>query len=87
MAKGCHRGQAIKGGNRFAWFVACNDCNQGCLNDYSIWPLERQLAAKKIHDPENFDLVAFNTLRGRAPDAITEADIRPWLRKERRRCA
>lgn len=85
MAKGCHRGQAIKTENDFTWFSACNDCNQGCLNDYSEFPLERQLALKYIFDRTRFDLVAFNRLRGRDDNAITMADLRPWIRKERRR--
>lgn len=85
MAKGCHRGQAIKKENRCAWFVACYQHNMFELNDYSVWPIARQLALKKIHDPAHYDRVAFNILRGREPDAISAAEVRSWERKERKR--
>ena len=76
MAKGSHRPLAIE--KKFCWFAACWYCNSGQLEDYSIWPLARQLAHKRLHDPENYDRPAFNELRGRAPDAISADEVKEW---------
>lgn len=78
IAKGHqHRHKAVR--VRLAQLVACGDCNQDELEDYAVWPIERQLAAvKKLH-PEDYDRVAFNRLRGRADNAITEAEVDAWL--------
>lgn len=55
---------------RFTWASSCNDCNFHQVTDYSIWPLERQLAVKWINDREYFNLIGFNRLRGLADSAI-----------------
>jgi len=34
-----------------------------------------QLAMKKINDPECYDRVAVNRMRGRADEAVTEAEV------------
>lgn len=81
MAKGnSHRDAALS--ERCTWAGACPVCNCGCLNDYSVWPVERQLALKWVHDRNYFDLDAFNKLRGRGPRAITMAQIIPWICRE-----
>lgn len=45
------------------------------MDDYSQWPIARQLALKKYSDPEGYDRVAVNLIRGRAPEAITEEEV------------
>lgn len=77
IAKGIHRQAALS--ERCAQLVACWDCNSGRLNDYSILPIEKQLAIKLLEDPEHFDLVTFNRLRGRADGAIGMADVVKYL--------
>lgn len=50
------------------------------------WPIEKQLAAKLCASPEQaaeVDLPRFNELRGRAPGAITIADLAPYLELKR----
>ncbi len=77
IAKGPCRSEAMK--HRECCLVACDICNCGPLCDYKIWPIERQLAVKLLTDPEYFDLELFNKVRGRAPTAITLADVVPYL--------
>ncbi len=77
IAKGSLRGFAMK--HRACCLVVCSKCNCDDLCDYSKWPIERQLAVKLITDPEYFDLELFNKVRGRAPTAITLADVVPYL--------
>lgn len=84
IAKGSHRALAIA--EPCTWLAVGFDCNMGRLNDYSLYPLERQLAIKWIHDRKRFDLARFNELRGRAPTAITIADIKKYIRQEMKRC-
>ena len=76
MAKGCHRNEALS--NRLAWLCACWICNSGPLNDYEQWPLARQLSRKQDMDPEHYDLVGFNRLRGREDGAITQDEVDEW---------
>lgn len=80
IACGSHRDKAL--GERLAWAVACFECNCHQLTDYSMWPLERQLAIKKLRDPRFYNRVEFNRLRGRADNAITQAEVTAWVRKE-----
>lgn len=39
----------------------------------------RDLAMKRIADPEGYDRRRVNELRGRQPDAITEAEVLEWV--------
>ncbi|KKM93808.1 hypothetical protein LCGC14_1204730 [marine sediment metagenome] len=55
----------------------CHDAVQGKLE----WPVFRQLALKKMYDPEHYDRVKVNLLRGREPDAITEKEVDEWVRR------
>ena len=73
IAKGSHREAALS--EEEAWLVACWTCNSGPLNDYSLWPIERQLALKALCDAERYDRRKVNELRGRAPEAINEAEV------------
>jgi hypothetical protein len=73
IAKGSHREKALS--ERAAWLVACDHCNCGRLNDYSVCPLELQLVVKLFSDPEHFDLAKVNELRGRAATAIVMSDL------------
>lgn len=55
--------------------IACYDCHWREHNGDGIG-LIGWLRLKRDHDPENFDLEAINALRGRAPGAITPADLK-----------
>lgn len=77
MARGSHREKALT--ERLTWLVACGQCNSGPLHDHREWPLARQLALKYMHDQEHFDLVGFNRLRDREPDAITFDQVEKWV--------
>jgi hypothetical protein len=80
IAKGADREAALP--KRFCWAVACNACNEGPLNDYSVWPLVRQLAVKWREDWKWFYLVAFNLLRRRSSMAITFTEVVPHICRE-----
>lgn len=73
IACGPAREQALS--ERAAWMVACAPCNCGPLHDKTLWPVARQLALKAWYDPDHYDRVKVNLLRGRQPDAITEAEV------------
>jgi len=64
-----------------AWLYLCRTCHRGFagVHDYEIWPIARQLALKKKRDPEHYDRVKVNQLRGRADEAITEAEVDAYL--------
>ena len=80
MSRGCHREPSLS--ERCTWLPTCNQCNCDSLDDYSEWPLERQLAIKWVYDRGYFDLLRFNEIRGRAPTAITMADVIPHICRE-----
>jgi hypothetical protein len=56
------------------FLILCRPCHDE-MDDYSIWPISRQLALKRRADPDNYDRVRFNQLRRRDPEAITEEDV------------
>jgi hypothetical protein len=64
---------------RAAWLAVCDDCNKYQLTDYSIWPIERQLAVKWIFDKQYFDLDKICTLRGRVPGCIEMWEVIPHI--------
>jgi hypothetical protein len=70
MARGPHRAAAML--EPAAWLRVCTGCHMGPL---AAMPIVRQLAIKKIQDHENYDRVTVNRIRGRQPDAITEAEV------------
>lgn len=57
-----------------AWLVLCRQHHEE-MGDYSVWPVVAQLALKRLRDPEHYDRQAVNLLRGRAPEAITDAEV------------
>ncbi len=60
-----------------AWLFLCSGCHRGDtgMEDYSVWPIARQLCLKRKYDNPNYDREAVNRLRGRAPNAISEEDV------------
>ena len=73
IARGCHRKRGVQ--ERCCWVMTCRTCHDDKLGNYAIWPPERQLALKLIHDPEAYDRQRVNEIRGRVPDAISETDV------------
>jgi len=57
------------------WLRLCGDCINGCHELLQGTEPAVGLALKQIADPENYDRVAVNRLRGRADDAVTEAEV------------
>ena len=57
---------------RAALLMTCHACHEKHLDGM---PVVTQLALKRIADPEGYDRIAVNRLRGRADDAITEAEV------------
>ncbi len=49
----------------------CGDCH----DEVSQWKVVRQLAMKKLADPDYYDRRLVNELRSKHPEAITEADV------------
>ena len=54
--------------------AACEKCHREEHNGHSLGLL-RWMALKVLYDAEYADRVKVNTLRGRAPDAISEAEL------------
>ena len=72
IAAGGSRAQSAR--ERCAWLLLCRTCH----NEVQGWPREKmvqQYALKKRSDPDYYDRVALNRIRGRADDAITEAEV------------
>lgn len=69
IARGVHRSKAVV--EPTAWLRVCNRCHDTVAG----MTIAQQLAMKKVNDPENYDRVAVNRLRGRAAEAVTEADV------------
>jgi hypothetical protein len=76
IARGAAREAALS--RREAWLALCRNCHDS-MDDYSVWPVERQLALKLLSDPAWFNIQVVNELRGRAPDAITLAEVADYL--------
>lgn len=62
------------------WLRLCAECHRGKngVHNYAVYPIFRQLFLKKRNDPEYYDRVKVNRLRGRADEAITEAEVDEW---------
>ena len=68
----------------YACMVLCWKCNSEVVIDKKAWPQARQLATLKLCAPGNYDLAAFNFLvNPRAPNRITEDEIRSWSGHEK----
>jgi hypothetical protein len=81
ITRGVHREAALS--ERLACMVLCGHCNGELFTDYAIWPLERQAALQcllcaDIAEPGEI-LAKLNSLRGRAPGAISWQDVAPYL--------
>lgn len=72
IARGPARRKAVD--SPAAWLVVCRQHHDE-MGDYSVWPVVAQLALKRLRDPGNYDRQAVNLLRGRAPEAITDAEV------------
>jgi hypothetical protein len=82
IASGPARQAALK--EPSTWLRTCNGFINNChdaLHDKSEWPIARQLALKWCCDPEHYDRVKVNLLRGRQPEAITETDVNQWVQQ------
>ena len=64
---------------RCTWLRLCRDCHE-LMGDYSIWPIERQLALKLDRDTAYYSTFTFNEIRGRAPFAVNIKDVVPYLK-------
>ena len=66
---------------RCTWLPACGWHNRsGCgFHNLAEMPIARQCALKYVLDREHYDLVRINDLRGRAPQAISEAEVQEFL--------
>ena len=71
IASGPGRFKAIQ--ERAAWLVLCGPCHARLHAEN--WTVAYQLALKFRNDPAFFDRRLVNTLRGRAPDAVTEEEV------------
>lgn len=60
-------------GDRRGFFAPCRKCHE--LLQSGKVSLRVALYWKKVFDPEYFDLRWINTMRGRAPDAITLEEL------------
>lgn len=76
IARGSSRMVAF--GEPACWLATCSICNCGPLTDAYIWPVARQLWVKKQRDAERYDRRLVNIIRGREPEAITEAEVDAW---------
>jgi hypothetical protein len=82
IANGPARQAALK--EPSTWLRLCNGFINGChaaLHDKGDWPVARQLALKFRYDPEHYDRVTVNVLRGRQPEAITEKQVNKWVKQ------
>lgn len=61
---------------REAWLHLCRECHRELQHK----PVALACAVKLLEDPEHFSLEVVNELRGRAPGAITIADVRRYLK-------
>ncbi len=55
--------------------MLCKECHMVREHNGDSLGLVGMLALKVIYDPANYDRVHVNTLRGRAPDAISEREV------------
>jgi len=72
IARGPARQKALE--EPAAWLAVCRECHEQ-LGDYSVWPVVRQLALKRLRDPNRYNRRKINELRHRAAEAISEAEV------------
>ncbi len=67
-------------GDRATWLAVCRKCHNDIHHNHKTkWPLARQLAAKKKHDPEYYDRKRVLEIKGLAETAVTEEEVDEWL--------
>lgn len=64
--------------HRETFLALCRTCHEA-MGDYSVWPIEKQLALKLLVDPAWFDLEVINSIRGRSSTAIELVDVACYL--------
>ena len=64
---------------RCTWLRLCRECHEQ-MGDYSVWPIERQLALKLSRDAAFYSTRVFNEIRGRAAFAVNIRDVVPYLK-------
>jgi len=62
-------------GKRFANLVLCKNCHDTCIHGKTEWRQARQLALLRRSRPGDYDLAAYNELKGYGADRITESDV------------
>jgi hypothetical protein len=63
--------------HRCCFLALCSRCHRRC-HDPNDFPMDRQLCLKQQVDPEGYDLAKVNELRGRGPNATTQAEVDWW---------
>ncbi len=63
----------------YAVLVVCFNCHQEIHFGKEPFPEAKQLACLKLSRPQDYDLQAYNALKGRGPNRITEEDVEEWL--------
>lgn len=79
IARGSFRHVAVH--ERLTWLALCGG-PKGChdkMDDYSVWPVARQMALKFLNSPEDFNPVTVNLVRDRDPDAVTWGDVARYI--------
>lgn len=78
IARGCHRAQSLA--ERCNWIRCCRSCHAD-LSDYGRFPVVWQYALKLIWDQDFYDRIRINELRGRASEAVTDAEVREVMQE------
>jgi hypothetical protein len=78
IARGPVRQRAL--GVPATWLRLCN-IHHDEVDNLLIWPIAKQLALKFIFDRKYYDRVAVNLLRGRDPDAVSEAEVQAYVQE------
>ena len=74
IARGVHRKAALT--KRSCWLRLCHQCHIEQVHGTGFWSrLAVQYALKMIRDGVHYNRVEINGVRGRAPDAIDEAEV------------
>lgn len=78
IASGGSRQKAVL--NRCCYLAVCKFCHREIHDTIdNPWPLVRQLAAKKLADPDYYDRLRFLEIKHWANTAITEQEVDYWL--------
>ncbi len=75
IARGPAREQAQD--KRFAILVVCYPCHED--TNSGVEAEAKQLACLKLSRPDDYDLPAYNLLKGRGPNRVAQSDVDVWL--------